>query len=78
MQKINGHTVRGGWSRRYVEGTIKGKKFTIWSKDFFTTSLEQVRRTVKKIEAGKVELPTPVSTGNLYYLLEDQSLVAFK
>lgn len=78
MQKINGHTVRGGWSSQGVYGTLGSVSFSLWPKDTFETSRAKVRQVVKKIEAGKISLPAPVSTSNLYWLLADGTIVAFK
>lgn len=71
QQKINGHTVRGGWSRKYVEGEANGKKFTLWSADLYEVPLNKVRYITKKIEAGKIELPTD---GHLFELSADGTI----
>jgi len=76
MQKINGHTVRGGWSKQNVDGVLEGVKFSLWAVS--EVNLNKVRREVRKIENKKRELPIAVSNQNLYKLLVDNSIVAFK
>lgn len=71
--KINGTTVRGGWSTKYVYGTIDGRKFQLSAKDSFETKISKVRSLKKKIESGKVVLP---ATGELFYVMPDESIVA--
>jgi hypothetical protein len=77
-RKINGHTVRGGWSRNSVYGEVDGLKFSLWAKDTFGTSLSKVRQFVKKIESKKVVLPKALDNSNLYFLMPDNSIEAFK
>jgi len=76
MQKINGQTVRGGWSKKNVDGMVDGVKFSLWAVG--EVNLNKVRYEVKKIEDKKRELPIAISNQNLYKLLEDNSVVAFK
>lgn len=77
LRKINGHTVRGGWSSNVVYGKVNNIKFSIWIKDSYITNISIVRYIVKKIEEGKIELPKPINNQNLYYLMPDKSIVAF-
>lgn len=73
--KINGTTVRGGWSSKFVYGNVSGRRFQLSAQDSFVTSISKIKYLAKKIESGKVQLPEGF---NLFTVSPKGELVGFK
>ena len=76
--KINGTTVRGGWSQKFVYGNIGTRGFQLSAKDSFVISNSQLRYIKQKIESGKMMLPDSVLGTDMYVVNDDKTLTNIK
>lgn len=76
--KINGTTVRGGWSQKFIYGEINGRRFQLSAKDSFTTSISKLRYIKNRIQAGKRQLPDSIFNTDMYVVNIDGSIINIK
>ena len=72
--KINGTTVRGGWSQKFVYGKIGDRRFQLSANDSFIMPISKIRYMKTKIENGKMELPASTFGTDTYIVNDDGTI----